>query len=219
MPIVVYGIGSPIVLDVAETCLRLRLPVAAWVRNVEAPAFAPIGGNIVAAADITDELLQHDFLVPLFTPGNRRSAVDDATRRGFKNPATVIDPTAIVASSAAVGRGSYVNSMANVGAASRIGAFSFINRGASVGHHVELSDFVSIGPAAVIAGGARIERGAVIGAGAVVLPERHIGANAVVGAGAVVTRPVPPNTMVAGNPARVVRTELPAYNADRGAGS
>lgn len=43
-----------------------------------------------------------------------------------------------------------------------------------------------------------------IGAGAVILPDVRIGPNAVVGAGAVVTRDVPPDTVVAGVPARVI---------------
>lgn len=50
-----------------------------------------------------------------------------------------------------------------------------------------------------------IEKGAAIGAGAVVLPGIRIGANALVAAGAVVTRDVPANTRVAGNPARMMK--------------
>lgn len=49
-----------------------------------------------------------------------------------------------------------------------------------------------------------IEKGASIGAGSVVLPGIRIGKNAVVAAGAVVTRDVPANTCVVGNPARVM---------------
>ncbi len=46
--------------------------------------------------------------------------------------------------------------------------------------------------------------GASIGAGAVVLPGLQIGRNAMVAAGAVVTRSVPPNAIVVGNPAKIV---------------
>src|SRR5947209_2236665 len=50
-----------------------------------------------------------------------------------------------------------------------------------------------------------IEENAWLGGGAVVLPGVTVGENAVVGAGAVVTKTVPPNVVVAGNPARVLR--------------
>lgn len=52
----------------------------------------------------------------------------------------------------------------------------------------------------------RIERAATIGANATILPGITIGEKAMVGAGAVVTKDVPPRTLVAGNPARFVRT-------------
>ena len=46
--------------------------------------------------------------------------------------------------------------------------------------------------------------GASIGAGATILPGLTIGSNAMVAAGAVVTRSVPPNAIVVGNPAKIV---------------
>lgn len=48
-----------------------------------------------------------------------------------------------------------------------------------------------------------VDTGASIGAGAVILPGVRIGQGALVGAGAVVTRSVPPNAIVVGNPARI----------------
>ena len=50
-----------------------------------------------------------------------------------------------------------------------------------------------------------VKVGASIGSGATILCNVIIGERAIVGAGAVVTRDVPPDTIVAGNPARVLR--------------
>lgn len=49
-----------------------------------------------------------------------------------------------------------------------------------------------------------VEPGASLGAGAIILPGLKVGRNAMIGAGAVVTRSVPPNAIVVGNPARIV---------------
>lgn len=50
-----------------------------------------------------------------------------------------------------------------------------------------------------------VKKGASIGSGSTILCNVVIGENAIVGAGSVVTRDVPANTIVAGNPARVLR--------------
>ncbi len=50
-----------------------------------------------------------------------------------------------------------------------------------------------------------VKKGASIGSGTTVLSNVTIGENAIVGAGSVVTKDVPPNSIVAGNPARVIR--------------
>jgi dTDP-4-amino-4,6-dideoxygalactose transaminase/acetyltransferase-like isoleucine patch superfamily enzyme len=59
-----------------------------------------------------------------------------------------------------------------------------------------------------------IRKGASIGSGATILPNLEIGENAIVGAGAVVTKSVPANTVVAGNPAKVLRSLEPETSAD-----
>jgi acetyltransferase-like isoleucine patch superfamily enzyme len=81
-----------------------------------------------------------------------------------------------------------------------------------------LEDGAWIGPNAVITNaayplspnvknelkGAIVKKGAIIGANATLLPGITIGENALVGAGAVVTKDVPANKVVAGNPATVI---------------
>jgi len=51
-----------------------------------------------------------------------------------------------------------------------------------------------------------IRKGASIGSGATILCNVVVGENAIVGAGSVVTRDVPANTIVAGNPAKILRS-------------
>jgi acetyltransferase-like isoleucine patch superfamily enzyme len=50
-----------------------------------------------------------------------------------------------------------------------------------------------------------VGKGSSIGSGSTILPNLSIGPNAIVGAGSVVTKSVPANAIVAGNPARVLR--------------
>ena len=90
--------------------------------------------------------------------------------------------------------------------------------GVQVWDGIRLEDDVFVGPNATFTNDAFprskklfelqltiVKRGASIGANVTILPGITIGENAMVGAGAVVTRDVPPNTLVIGNPARVVR--------------
>ncbi len=86
-----------------------------------------------------------------------------------------------------------------------------------IGHHVMIGPGVQIYTAAhllqaqpriqgwEVAKPIVIEDNVWLGGSAVPLPGVRIGRNAVVGAGAVVSRSVPANTVVAGNPARVIR--------------
>jgi acetyltransferase-like isoleucine patch superfamily enzyme len=50
-----------------------------------------------------------------------------------------------------------------------------------------------------------IKKGASVGSGSTILANVTVGENALVGAGSVVTKDVPPNAIVAGNPAKILR--------------
>jgi len=110
---------------------------------------------------------------------------------------------------------------ARVGRCCKISSHSFICEG------VDIEDDVFIGhsvtfindtyPRATVAGGGlqteadwkvektKVCRGASIGSGSTILSNVTVGENAIVGAGSVVTKDVPANAIVAGNPAKFLR--------------
>ena len=116
----------------------------------------------------------------------------------------------------------------------RVGRNVFINQACMLNDigGIDIGDDVMIGPRVsllttghpldpgrrrrqIVAAPIAIERNVWLGAGATVLQGVTVGSDAVVAAGAVVTRDVPPRTLVAGVPARVLR-EIGADGDDSG---
>jgi hypothetical protein len=212
MVFVLYGIGSPLVVDYEESCERQGMALAGAVRNIAGPVHTISKVPVYLADALPESLLSLPFIVPIFTPGFRRSATEDAERRGFRHSFTLIDASAVVARSTTIGMGTFVNCGVVIGGAGSIGRCVVVNRTASIGHHAEIGDYASIGPGAVLAGNVKVGRGAVVGVGAIVVPEITIGDNAVVGAGSLVTDHVPANSLVGGRPARVLCPRIVGYN-------
>lgn len=214
MEIVIVGAGSPLVCDLEETCRRAGVTVRAIIASGEGGDLALDPGLLIDATEITPELAALPMMTPMFTPGARQRAYHTITKHlpaeHVLRYATIVDPTAIVSQSADLGEGTYVNAGVVIGAASVFGPHCMLNRGAVLGHHLEVEDYVAIGPGAVVQGDAVLRRGAMIGTNATIREYVTVGKNAVVGAGTVVIRDVEPNTLVVGNPARVVR-EITGY--------
>lgn len=134
-----------------------------------------------------------------------------ASEIGFCFP-PLVHPSAVVGTSASLGRGSIVMAGAVLSTGVLVGDNVIINTSASVDHDCVLGDSSHIAPGAVLCGGVTIGDKAFVGAGACIIQGVMVGADSVIGAGAVVVHDVPPGAKVVGNPARFL-------NADRGGSS
>jgi len=207
---IVYACRTPYALDIAEILWRCGRDIAYVVDNLPDPPPSEIG-PVCTPADLPSSAADLAVVIPQMTPGHRLEVHEEAVARGLTRFPVLVDPHAVVARTASLGEGVVVNTASVVAAGSQLARFVQINRSASVGHHNVLDEYASVGPGAVLAGHVHVGPGAFIGSGAVCAPEVRIGANAVVGAGAVVVHDVAPNTVVVGNPARVLREDIAGY--------
>lgn len=119
--------------------------------------------------------------------------------------ATVVHPRAVIGSGSYLGCGTAILAGTVVCPTARVGDHVIILQNTTVNHRVYVEDYVTMSAGVMISGAVRIERGAFIAGGASVAPHLTIGKKSVVGMGAVVIRDVLAETVVVGNPARVLK--------------
>ena len=120
-------------------------------------------------------------------------------------PTNAVHSKAIIAESAAIGHGNFINAGVIIGSHVEIGQHCIIHSGAIIESGTKLEDFVQIGAGTVINSNVTIEKGAFIGSGANVVSGITIRKDSRIGAGSVVIGEVKKGETVFGNPAVTVK--------------
>ena len=118
-----------------------------------------------------------------------------------------IHPSAIIAKTAKIGKGTVVFAGAIVQPNTYIGEHVIINTGASVDHDNVVGNFAHISPKAALCGHVEVGEGSHVGVGALVIPKVKIGKWCTIGAGTVVLKDVPDYATVVGNPGKIIKVK------------
>ena len=136
----------------------------------------------------------------------RKNLVKMLQEERHVQPVNAIHATSIVASSASLGHGNFVDMNAAIGAGTEVGSHVLIHAGVVIGAEVKIGDYVQIGAGSIINAGATIEDEAFIGSGSIIVSGVTVGKGARIGAGSVVIGPVKAGETVFGNPAEKITT-------------
>lgn len=209
---VMLGAGqhAKVVIDAMLAAGMVR-PCALIDSNPQLRGRLVFGVPVVGGDDQFEQLIRQGvtrFVMGLGSAGNAavRRRVFELGRSWGLEPLTVRHPTAICSATAQILPGSQILAGAVVNTDAYLGENVLVNTGAIVEHDCVIGAHTHISTGAKLAGGVHVGEGSHVGAGAVIRQAIKIGARAVVGAGAAVVDDVDCDVVVAGVPARPLRS-------------
>jgi acetyltransferase-like isoleucine patch superfamily enzyme len=122
--------------------------------------------------------------------------------------ATIVDPSSFVARTASIGAGCVIFPNCFIGRGAKLGDWVFSLSGSIINHDCVLEDCVTLCSGVTLAGAVHVEDHCYLGQGCNIKQYLKIGRNSLIGMGAVVVKEVPPNAVMAGNPARKMRERI-----------
>ena len=184
-------------------------------------SFAPIGKKVMNYKVLGDEEIltniskfgTHKLCIAVGNNYNRKLLY---TRIKAIN-SSIIFPTIIskyskVSPSAVFGKGNVVMDNVIIHSNTLIGDFNLLNTSCIIEHDCTLDDFISISPNSTLCGNVTIGENSFIGANAVVIQKLKISESVVIAAGSVVVSDCTSNTLVGGNPAKVIKEKYDKTN-------
>ncbi len=118
--------------------------------------------------------------------------------------ATLVAPSAFVASSARIGFGCVVYPHCFIGSNAVLNDHVFALSGCIINHDDHLEDHVALASGVLLAGSVHVEANAYLGQGCMVRQNLRIGHSSFIGMGSVVVKDVPPESVILGNPGRIL---------------
>mgnify|MGYP005811906287 CR=1 FL=1 len=156
--------------------------------------------------EVIEELRKFDYFIGVGHNGIRRKVYQQLMSE-LGNPINAIHPSAVISASVEMKHGIMISANATINPLVTLGTGVICNTSSSIDHECVIGDFAHIAPGAVLCGNVMVGAGTFVGANSVIKQGVRIGQNVTIGAGTVVIRDIPDNTMVVGNPQRILHKE------------
>ena len=121
---------------------------------------------------------------------------------------SLIHPSAIIAPNAYISPGSIIQAGVIIASGVQLKEHTFINKGVNIGCNTIIERFASLAPGTIVGQHTLIGTGVILGIGSVILNSLVVHDYSMVAGGATVVEDVPSNTLVAGIPAVIKKTNL-----------
>lgn len=161
----------------------------------------PVFGKTEKAANYTES---HVLFMAVGNNEIRKQLAAGLMKADF---ATLIHPSAVIAASVKIGKGSVVMANAVINPGAEIGEQCIINTGAIVEHDDRIESYVHISPGCSLGGGVEVGEGSWLGIGSCVKDHVNICLGCVIGAGAVVVNDIEQQGTYVGIPAMLTGNE------------
>ena len=183
--------------------------------NDPLPAFLAMKGYKILGDDSVLRRLDKNVYVHMCLGGDligvRKRIIGEI--RGLKlKTLSVVHPSAYVAPSADVGKGSTILVNATVNTNAKIGDYCCVNTRAVIEHDCIIGENVFVQPGSVVAGNVTVGEHTVIGVGVTIREKIRVGKNCIIGGGAFVCKDIPDNSLAYGVPAKVIEKMQVAFD-------
>lgn len=204
-PIVIIGAGghAKVLVDIllqAGACIAGIVDQNVLLHGKHVLGVTVIGGDDVVTSSSPDKYSLVNAIGSTTIP-DLRTRIYEAFKSNGYSFATVIHPSAIIASDVTVGEGVQIFAGAVIQPGTMIGSNAIINTRSSIDHDCIIGNNCHIAPGVTLSGQVHVGQCVHVGTGATIIQGISIGNNCLIAAGAVVTKNIGSGSKVRGVPA------------------